>query len=72
MSSAEKRLRAALAVNVRRLREERGLSVEEVAHRSKLHPRHWQKIEAGEVNVTIGTLAKLQDVLGTSVVDLLR
>jgi len=47
------------------------LSIEEAAHRAKLHSRHWQKLEAGEVNVTIGTLARVSDALDLSVPELL-
>jgi transcriptional regulator with XRE-family HTH domain len=33
--------------------------------------RHWQKIEAGEINVTLNTLAKLAQALGVDPADLL-
>jgi hypothetical protein len=37
-----------------------------------MHWRHWQKLEAEEVNATLRTLARLGDALGTSPDDLLR
>lgn len=72
MTPAEKRIRERLSQNLRRLRKERGLTVEELAHRARLHSRHLQKLEAGETNPTIGTLARLADVLGTPVTSLLE
>lgn len=53
-----------LAANVRRARQSARLSVQEAASRAELHWRHWQKIEAGEVNVTLRTLGRLAETLG--------
>lgn len=36
-----------------------------------MHWRHWQKIEAGEVNATLHTLSRLCDALSVDVRDLL-
>lgn len=63
LSAPERRLRQKLAANVRRLRQDAGLTLEEASHRAGLHWRHWQKVEAGEVNVTIGSLARLAGAL---------
>lgn len=61
VSATEKRLRRALASNVLSLRGSRGWTLEEAAHRTGVHWRHLQKIEAGEVGITLRTLAKLVD-----------
>lgn len=61
-----------LAARVRAAREEQGLSLEEAADRGSLHARHWQKIEAGEVRVTLRTVAKLAVALDVPASDLLR
>src|SRR5208282_1319746 len=45
-----------LAGNVRRLREELKWTQEEAAEASGIAVRHFQKIEAGGVNVTLATL----------------
>ena len=37
-----------------------------------MHWRHWQKIEAGEVGITLRTLAKLSVALGVEPFELLR
>ena len=53
-----------LAGNLRRIRKERGITQEKAAEATGLNWRHWQKLEAGEVNVTLSTLAKICDGLG--------
>jgi transcriptional regulator with XRE-family HTH domain len=69
-SATETRLRRALARNVRRLREQGGFTLEEVSYRAGMAWRHWQKVEAGEVNATLRTLARLADALGVTVTEL--
>ena len=41
----------------------RGLSQEALAQKSGLYVRHLQKLEAGQVNVTIESLSKLSKAL---------
>lgn len=48
-----------------------GLSQEEVAERIGIATRHYQKIEAGELNVTVATLCKVADALRTEAATLL-
>jgi transcriptional regulator with XRE-family HTH domain len=50
--------------NLREAREAQGLSQEHLAHLAGLATRHLQKIEAGQVNVTLRTLARLGSALG--------
>lgn len=57
----------------RRVREERTrqhLTQEVVAGRARLAVRHFQKVEAGEVNLTVESLARIAGALGVDVVDL--
>ena len=49
--------------NVRRLRNERGLTQEKLAELAELHLRTVQKIEAGETNILITTAARIQKAL---------
>ena len=56
-------LRRRVAVNLARLRAEQWLSFEALSARTVLHLRHLQKIEAGESNVTLVTIARLSDGL---------
>jgi XRE family transcriptional regulator, regulator of sulfur utilization len=48
-----------VARNLARLRAEQGLTFEALAACTGLHLRHLQKIEAGESNVTLDTIAHL-------------
>lgn len=50
--------------NLREAREAQGLTQEHLAHLAGLATRHLQKIEAGQVNVTLRTLARLGSALG--------
>src|SRR5438552_16933475 len=54
-----RRLLAALSHNVRRLRARHEWNQEEAAHRSELSLRVYQRVEAGRVNLTFTTLARL-------------
>lgn len=65
-------MRERLKRNVRALRAELGLTAKEAAARGGLSQRHWQKIEAGEANVTLGVQARLCNALGVETADLLR
>jgi hypothetical protein len=60
-----------LAVNVKRRRRALGLTVKAASERAQLHWRHWQKIEAEEVNATLDTLVRLAAGLKMNVYALL-
>jgi transcriptional regulator with XRE-family HTH domain len=60
-----------LRTNVRTLRLAAGLTLKKAAERAEMHWRHWQKIEAGEINITLHTLIRLAKVLGVDVAALL-
>jgi transcriptional regulator with XRE-family HTH domain len=70
-SSVENRLRRALAANVRRVRDGSELSLHDAAERAGIHWRHWQKVEAGEANATLSTVAKIATALDVDPLDLL-
>ena len=63
VTGSELRLRRKIAANVRRLRKEQELAVIAAAESVGLHWRLWQKVEAGDNNITIATLARLADAL---------
>lgn len=51
--------------NIRDLRLALGLSAKKAAEQSAgMHWRHWQKLEAGELNVTLRSIAKVVKALG--------
>jgi DNA-binding XRE family transcriptional regulator len=57
--AAEQTLRERLRVNLRAARRAAGMSQKVAAQRGGIHWRHWQKIEAGEVNVSLQTVAAM-------------
>jgi transcriptional regulator with XRE-family HTH domain len=59
-----------LGLRVRQLRQERGLTLEGASARATIDITHWQKIEAGTINVSMVTLVRLADGLGVALVDL--
>lgn len=48
---------------VRSLRRARGLTQEQLAEAADLNPRTVQKIEAGQINIVLTTLARIQSAL---------
>jgi len=71
MRKASTRILRTVARNVRRLRQEMGLSQEGLASRCDLHRTFVGSIERAERNVTLSTLEALSGSLGVSVTDLL-
>jgi transcriptional regulator with XRE-family HTH domain len=67
MDRDEHELRRKLAANVLRYRGTLGLTIEAAAERGDLDRRQWQKVEAGEANATIRTIARLSRALGVEV-----
>lgn len=61
-----------LAVHIHRIRLERGLSQEALAHELDMHRAYVGAIERAEQNITLKTLSQLADRLGVDPVDLLR
>jgi transcriptional regulator with XRE-family HTH domain len=57
---------------LKRLREERGLSQVKLAARADLNPATINQIERGARNASPGTLRKLAEALGVSLVDLIE
>jgi transcriptional regulator with XRE-family HTH domain len=65
-------LRQRLSINVRALRNSAGLTLKRASEKAEMHWRHWQKIEAAEVNITLLTLTRLGDALDLDPAELLR
>jgi transcriptional regulator with XRE-family HTH domain len=68
----EEIIRQRLSTNVRALRNSALLTLKKSSERAEMHWRHWQKIEAGQVNITLQTLVRIAEVLGIEPADLLR
>jgi len=67
----EEDVRQRLRANLRTRRIAASLTVREAAARVKMNMRHWQKVESGEVNVTLQTLARLGAALDVDPADLI-
>ncbi|HYN41245.1 MAG TPA: helix-turn-helix transcriptional regulator [Thermoanaerobaculia bacterium] len=70
VTALQRTLRRRLALAVRRERKKRGWTQEETSERAGLNPRHLQKLEAAELNVTLETLTRLCEAFGIDVRDL--
>ncbi|HEX4198045.1 MAG TPA: helix-turn-helix transcriptional regulator [Caulobacteraceae bacterium] len=53
-----------VGANVRRLRKERGLTQEDVAHPAGISVRYLSGIESGQENPTVAVLGRLAAALG--------
>ncbi|QRN97413.1 helix-turn-helix transcriptional regulator [Archangium violaceum] len=71
-SAAYRDLQARLAAAVRRLREEKGWTQEEAAHRCGMTTRLFQRVEGEDVNLTFTSLARLCEGLEVDVVQLFK
>jgi transcriptional regulator with XRE-family HTH domain len=60
-----------LGENIRRLRKDRGLTQEHLAHEAGVAMRYVAGIERAEENVSLRYLVKLADALGVEPADLL-
>lgn len=70
VTGSEHRLRRRIATNVRRLRNAQELSVIDAAESVGLHWRLWQKLEAGDNNVTLFTIVRVAEALDVDPRDL--
>lgn len=55
---------------IKQLREERGLSQEEIGHASEIHPTWISHIESGRNNPAWGTVQRIAAALGVKVSEL--
>jgi transcriptional regulator with XRE-family HTH domain len=68
---SESELREWLRRNLRARRAELNMTALAASKRVKMSLSHWQRIEGGRCNPTLGTLAKMSTTLGVKVEDLL-
>lgn len=61
-----------LSSNLQRIRREKGLSQEELAHRARVHQAYLSGLENGRRNPSIKIIERIADALGVDVVDLFK
>jgi transcriptional regulator with XRE-family HTH domain len=60
-------VRARVGKNVQRLRRDRGLTQEELAHKAEIHQTYLSGVESGKRNPSILVLERIARALGTDV-----
>ena len=65
-------LRGILSKNIRKYREDRHFSMEELSLLLEVDNSYISKLEKSKVNITIDKLEKLAQILGIEVVDLFK
>ena len=70
--AVERDLRSFVGANARRYRERAGLNQEQAADLMGVSPRYFRSVEAGQVNLTLGTLELLARALRVEAHQLLR
>lgn len=65
-------VRRRVGLNVQKLRLERGLSQEELAHRAAMHQTYLSGVEGGKRNPSLLVLARLAHALGVDLEVLVR
>ena len=66
MGTDDSHLRATLALNLRSLRKEQGLSQEALADKANLHRTFVGAVERCERNISLGNIGKLASALAVS------
>ncbi len=59
--------RKRVAVNVQRLRRDRGLSQEELGARARVHQTYLSQVESAKRNPSIDVIERLADALGVDI-----
>ena len=72
MDSNDEKILVEFAKRIVKLRREKNLSQEQLAHKSNLHRTHVGMIERAERNITLTTIEKLANGLEVSIDELFR
>lgn len=65
-------LKEVMAVNLRRVRHDKKLTQEELAHRAVISARYVGKIERANVSASVSVLGRLASALGVDPCELIR
>lgn len=64
-------IRGFVGNNIRRIREDKKISQEQLAFRSDVHRTYISQVERGETNITVLTLQRIATALDIDIKDLL-
>jgi len=64
--------RKRVGVNVQRLRRDKGLSQEELAHRAAVHQTYLSGVETGKRNPSVGVLERIATALTVDISEFFR
>ena len=70
--SFDEHLQMSLAEAVRKRRLQKGLTQESAAQAMEMSTRHFQKLEAGQLNITLRTLARVAKALDMELSELFK
>jgi transcriptional regulator with XRE-family HTH domain len=65
-------VRKRVGTNLQRLRRDKGLSQEELAHRADVHQTYLSGVEVGRRNPSIGVLGRIATALGVDIEEFFR
>jgi transcriptional regulator with XRE-family HTH domain len=65
-------VRSRVGLHLQRLRREKGLSQEELAHSARVHQTYLSGVEGGKRNPSIGVLERITTALGVDIEELFR
>jgi transcriptional regulator with XRE-family HTH domain len=71
MAARPGKLRQVLAKNIRALRQEKGITQEELAHRARIHRTYMSSVERAQRNVAVDNIERIASGLGVKPSDLL-
>lgn len=61
-----------LSQNIQRIRRERGLSQEELAHRAEVHQTYLSGVETGRRNPSVKVVERIANALGVDITELFK
>ena len=63
-------IKKVIGANIKRYRQELGLSQEDLANKADLHRTYIGGVERGERNITVESLQRITDALGVLITDI--
>ena len=65
-------VRQRVSINIQRIRREKGLSQEDVAHRAEIHQTYLSGVEGAKRNPSIGVLERIAKALNVDILEFFK